>query len=77
MSSIRFAKLRLVVYPNDHPPPHVHVMGQDWEMRIALSQPLSVLSILGKPKRQEVATALLAVNEKLLVLQMMWSNLHG
>jgi len=76
MSSIRCANVRLVVYPNDHPPPHVHVMGADWEMRISLTQPPSVMSILGKPKRQETASALLAVHEKLLVLQMMWSKLY-
>jgi Domain of unknown function (DUF4160) len=76
MSSIRYGKLRLVIYPNDHLPPHVHVMGADWEMCISLTQQPSVMSILGKPKRQEAASALLAVYEKLLVLQMMWSNLH-
>ena len=76
MSSIRVANLRLVIYPNDHPPPHVHVLGGDWEIRIALTQPPLLMSILGKPKKPSIASALIAVNDRLDVLTTMWSNLH-
>jgi Domain of unknown function (DUF4160) len=77
MSSIRYNHLKLVIYPNDHPPPHVHVLSADWEIRIALGHHPSVMSMLGKPKQQEMAAALLSVQEKLAELQMMWRNLHG
>lgn len=76
MSSVKFGNMRLVVYANDHPPPHVHVLGVDWEVRIALTQPPTLMSILGKPKRPALASALLAVNERRAVLRNMWSNLH-
>lgn len=76
MSSIRLGNMRLVVYANDHPPPHVHVLGVDWEVRIALTQQPTLMSILGKPKRQALAGALMAVNERRAVLKLMWSNLH-
>jgi hypothetical protein len=76
MSSIRIGNLRLVVYPNDHTPAHVHVLGQDWEIRVALTRPPVLMSILGKPKKQAIASALLAVSDRLDVLKTMWSNLH-
>jgi len=76
MSSIRVANLRLVIYPNDQTPPHVHVLGGDWEIRITLTQPPLLMSILGKPKKSSIASALIAVNDRLHVLTTMWSNLH-
>ena len=76
MSSIRLNNLKLVIYPNDHPPPHVHVMSADWEVRMTLEHHPRLLSTLGRPKRQELAAALMCVHEKLAVLQMMWRNLH-
>jgi len=33
---LRFRGLRVVIYLNDHRPPHVHVIGPDAEARIAL-----------------------------------------
>lgn len=47
MASIRYKQLRLVVYPNDHPPPHCHTVGPGWEMRVELSSPPALMSILG------------------------------
>ena len=76
MSSIRSNGLRLVVYPNDHPPPHTHVIGPGWTIRIELSSPPTVMSIIGKPKPAEITAALMAVDENLKPLRAHWSNLH-
>lgn len=76
MSSIRFNGLRLVVYPNDHPPPHAHVVGPGWEIRIELSMPPALMSILGKPKVGDIAAALQAVDANLKPLRTLWSELH-
>lgn len=76
MSSIRFNGLRLVVYPNDHPPPHAHVMGLGWEIRIELSMPPALMSIFGKPKVGDIAAALQAVDANLKPLRTLWSELH-
>jgi hypothetical protein len=27
---LRIGGLRVVIYPNDHPPAHVHVLGPGW-----------------------------------------------
>jgi len=45
----------LGVYPNDHPPPHPHVVGAGWEIRIELSMSPALMSILGKPKASDIA----------------------
>lgn len=76
MASIRSDGLRLVVYPNDHPPPHAHVLGPGWEIRIELSMPPALMTIVGKPKIAEITSALLAVNVHLKQLRIHWSNLH-
>jgi hypothetical protein len=76
MASIRSDGLRLVVYPNDHPPPHAHVLGPGWEIRIELSMPPALMTIVGKPKIAEITSALLAVDAHFKQLRIHWSNLH-
>jgi hypothetical protein len=36
MASLRYQNLRLVIYPNDHGPPHVHVVGPGFEVKVNL-----------------------------------------
>ena len=76
VASIRTNGLRLVIYPNDHPPPHVHVLGAGWEIRIELSQTPSLLSLRGGPKTAEIASALMATSENLGGLRTLWRTLH-
>jgi hypothetical protein len=33
---LRIGGLRVVIYPNDHPPAHVHVLGPGWLVVINL-----------------------------------------
>jgi hypothetical protein len=77
MSTIRSNHCRLVVYGNDHPPPHAHALGAGWELRIALSEPPALLTVAGNPKRPDIALALLAVQRHLNKLRIFWSNYHG
>lgn len=76
MASLRHKHLRLVVYPNDHPPPHAHVLGPGWEIRIELSQPPALLTVAGPAKVADIAAALLAVAAHLAQLRIFWSELH-
>lgn len=76
MSSLRSNGMRLVVYPNDHPPPHTHVLGPGWEIRIELSEPPALMTIMGKPKVAEITAALMAVDAHLQQLRTHWSTLH-
>ena len=77
MSTIRVDNSRLVVYGNDHPPPHAHALGAGWELRIALTEPPSLLTVAGNPKRQEIALALLDVQQHLTALRDFWKDYHG
>jgi hypothetical protein len=76
MASIRHKHLRLVVYPNDHPPPHCHVLGPGWEIRVELSHPPALMTIAGRPKAADIAEALMAVAQHLGALRTIWSDLH-
>ncbi len=77
MVSLYADRYRLVVYPNDHPPPHVHVMGAGWEIRIAITHPPVVLSIGGRAKRTDVMRSLVVVANKRLDLMRLWESVHG
>ena len=76
MGSIVRNGFRLAVYPNDHRPPHCHVLVDRVEIRISLTQPPSLLSVRGKATRQQVSGALLAVAHDLFKLQILWSRYH-
>jgi hypothetical protein len=76
MSSIRVDHLRVVVYPNDHPPPHAHVLGPGWELRVELSDPPALMTIGGKAKTNDIGFALMAVADHLGHLRKFWSDLH-
>ena len=56
--------LRWVVYPNDHPPPHTHVLGPGLEIRIELSMPPVWMTIVGKPKMAEITATLRALSAR-------------
>ena len=76
MPSIFYQKLRITIYSNDHPPPHAHVFGQNWEIKINLSNPPSLISILGKPKIDQVRKSLMGVYLNLDSLQKIWIKYH-
>jgi hypothetical protein len=44
---MRIGGLRVVIYPNDHRPPHVHVIGGGNEAIFYLNSPAGPLSLRG------------------------------
>jgi hypothetical protein len=75
---LREANLRVVIYTDDHPPPHVHVFG-DGETRIALlgrDGSAEVVRIVGADRR-ESRRALDIVREKRDYLLERWRDIHG
>jgi Domain of unknown function (DUF4160) len=67
--------LRFVIYPNDHPPAHVHVVGPDWE---------AVINLLGIELREvyscsepDARRALRLVAEHRIILLDSWRRIHG
>lgn len=76
---MRFEGLRVVVYPNDHRPAHVHVVGSDREAVFDLHCPH------GPPRLRENFRFTLAglkrveemLKEHLTALCEAWSKIHG
>lgn len=74
------------IYPNDHIPPHVHVIKGDGEVRIDLGRvdldsgeqliPPSIMSIEGGIRDKEVNKAMLLVEKNQAELLIKWSEIH-
>ena len=76
---IRFGGLCVVIYPNDHRPPHVHVIGQGHEAVFelnCLNGPVSLRENYGFSRR-ELAQILSFLSENLRGLCSAWEDLHG
>lgn len=78
MASIRHKNLRLVIYPNDHGPPHAHVIGPDFEVKANLIgrvrlDPKQLTALSAKERRE----CLLAIRDHRHQLIRIWSTLHG
>jgi Domain of unknown function (DUF4160) len=84
---IRQDGFRIVIYPNDHLPSHVHVIKGDGEVRISLgsaieedsegsSIPPSLITVTGKISDKDVAKALSLVKEHQIELLDKWSEIH-
>jgi len=76
---LRFDGMRVVVYPNDHPPPHVHVMSSDCEAVFdlnCLDGPPVLRGSFGCNTKElgRIATALAA---SLTTLCKEWDLIHG
>lgn len=74
----RIGALRLVIFPDDHDPPHVHVIG-DGETKIVLGDsPQAVKVIFSvRTKVNEKRRAIAAVQDCHALLLQRWSDLHG
>ena len=76
---LRIGAWRVAVYPNDHRPAHVHVIGQGHEAVFTLNDPAGSVSIgenYGFPAR-DVIRIQGAREENLAVLLRAWEGIHG
>jgi Domain of unknown function (DUF4160) len=75
---VRRGNLRVVIYPADHEPAHVHVFG-DGETKIELGDsktpPIVIYSI--GAKRSEYSDALRLVRDNQVFLLAEWAKWHG
>jgi hypothetical protein len=71
--------MRVVIYANDHWPPHVHVVGPGREAKIALGvagqRPVIVTSE-GLSRRQ-LSAALVEIDRNRELLAQRWREIHG
>lgn len=76
---LRIGKARVVIYPNDHRPAHVHVIGTTWEAIFTLHCPS------GPPELREAYNASPATLQQVSTQLMMnlgdlcsrWRDVHG
>lgn len=69
----------IVIYPNDHPPPHVHVLRKDGRAKILLKcegQEHDVVQVFGFSMKQTM-TALKIVMDTNPKLLLAWRKIHG
>lgn len=84
MSSLRFDGAVFVVYPNDHPPRHVHGFTGDVEAIVDLRRDGNV-ALAERPdairpsnaKRSDVRKILKAAAEHFDELVKLWEGIHG
>lgn len=72
-------RLRVVVYPNDHRPAHVHVIGQGHEAVFELNRPVGSVTLRENYGfgRRDLARIVVALIENLVELLAAWERIHG
>lgn len=73
---LRVGGLRFAVYPNDHPPAHVHVVGPGWAVVVNLHGP-EVREAVGACSEREARRALDLAREHRAALLEGWRRIHG
>jgi hypothetical protein len=76
---LRFGGLRGVIYTNDHPPPHVHVIGPGTAARIALGGEGERPTLITNEglSRRELEKSLAEIDRNRAILLQRWREIHG
>ncbi|MEO7207762.1 MAG: DUF4160 domain-containing protein [Steroidobacteraceae bacterium] len=76
---LRLGNLRVLIYLNDHPPPHVHIIGAGAEAKIALGAEGERPSLITNKglSRREVKKALAEIDGNRALLLQRWREIHG
>ena len=72
---LRVGGLRFVIFPNDHEPAHVHVIGPDWEAVVDLID-VNIREAIHCASHQANAAVRL-VAERREDLLVAWRKIHG
>lgn len=72
---LRIEGLRVVIYPNDHPPAHVHVIGPGWVVVVNLHGP-DVREAIGC-NEPEARRVLRLIADHQVTLMEAWRRYHG
>jgi hypothetical protein len=73
---LRVGGLRFVVYPNDHLPAHVHVLGPGWVVVVNLHG-LTVREVVGPGSQRDARLARDLTIEHRAALLEAWRRFHG
>ncbi len=64
------------IYPDDHDPPHVHVRGAGWEIKITLQAAPVLRTVRKAATPREARKALQLVKDHMTELSDAWRNIH-
>jgi hypothetical protein len=75
---LRFDGLRVVVYPNDHRPAHVHVMGRGCEAVFALNCPAGPVELRENYRfsRPDIGQIARVLSKQVVGLCNAWEGIH-
>ncbi len=73
---LRIGKFAFRLYPNDHAPPHVHVVTGESEAKIRLHPSVVLLEVYDL-KKADAAEALRLAGQHQALLLDAWRKLHG
>jgi hypothetical protein len=77
---LQFRNVRIAIYSNDHPPPHVHAIRPDGAMaKFALNCPRGPVNLIDQAgfRRSEIVAIGSAVAKELAEICAKWSLIHG
>lgn len=76
---LRINGFRVVIYPNDHRPPHVHVIGNGFEAVFKLNCPNGPLELRENYgfSQKELSGIAEALTKALSDTCLQWENIHG
>ncbi len=77
---LRLGKIRVVIYSNDHPPPHVHaVMGDEARAKFNLNCPEGPVELVEQEgfKLADIRQIGMAIAENLTAICAKWNEIHG
>lgn len=70
--------MKVVIWPADHLPPHAHVLGAGWEVRVLLGAEAVYHTVAhGRPTNGQVREAVALVGKHLEVCNAKWREIHG
>ncbi len=77
---LRVKNARVVIYPNDHPPPHVHAVGPGGALaKFNLNEPNGPVTLVEQKgfKEKDIAAIGEAVARELSAIYAIWRHYHG
>jgi hypothetical protein len=76
---LRLRSFRIVIYSNDHPPPHVHAIGPECEAKVALGEHGEHPRLVANHglTRAELEMVLTEIGEEVELLRQLWREIHG
>jgi hypothetical protein len=78
-TALRIGALRVIVYPNDHRPAHVHVIGRGHEAIFELNVPKGSVTLRENYgfARRDLAVIKRTLVHNLALLLAAWEKIHG